>query len=286
MEQQNMGILERIHASYYQLTATERKVADYVLAHSSQVQFMSITQLADECGTADASISRFCRSLKLKGFNAFKLELAQHAAASQATAFGDGVAADTETLEGRCRETGRLAQEAVSQTIELVHPEDLLKTVELFEQAGQVLCMGSGGSMIMAQECAHMFSTVSGKFHAVSDSHLQISAAAIMDPRDVIVLFSYSGATTGGLQILELAKQRGIHTVLVTRYPKSPAAKLAEIVLRCGSNESPMQIGSVCAKVAQLVLIDLLYQEYYQRNRGICDQNLKRIADSLSEMHI
>ena len=286
MELQNMGILERIHASYYQLTATERKVADYVLAHSSQVQFMSITQLADECGTADASISRFCRSLKLKGFNAFKLELAQHSAAAQVTAFGDGAAADTETLEGRCRETGRLAQEAVSQTIELVQPDDLRKTVELFEQAGRVLCMGSGGSMIMAQECAHLFSTVSGKFQSVSDSHLQISAASILDPRDVIVLFSYSGATTGGLQILELAKQRGIHTVLVTRYPKSPAAKLAEIVLRCGSNESPMQIGSVCAKVAQLVLIDLLYQEYFQRNREQCDENLKRIAASLSGMHV
>ena len=37
MEEQNMDILERIHASYYQLTATERKVADYVLAQHAQV---------------------------------------------------------------------------------------------------------------------------------------------------------------------------------------------------------------------------------------------------------
>ena len=150
MEQQNMSILERINASYYQLTATERKVADYVLAHSNQVQFMSITQLADECGTADASISRFCKTLKLKGFNAFKLELAQHSAASQAAAFSDSSAADTETLEGRCKEAGRLSQEAVNQTIELVHPENIRQTVTLFEQANRVYCMGSGGSMIMA----------------------------------------------------------------------------------------------------------------------------------------
>lgn len=286
MEQQNGGILERIRASYYQLTATERKVADYVLAHSSQVQFMSITQLADECGTADASISRFCRTLKLKGFNAFKLELAQHAATAQVSDFGDARSANTETLEGRCKETGRLAQEAVSQTIELVDPESICRTVDLFEQANRICCMGSGGSMIMAMECAHLFSTVSDKFQAVADSHIQISATGIMDPRDVIVLFSYSGATTGGLQILELAKQRGIHTVLVTRFSKSPAAKLAEVVLRCGSNEGPMQIGSACAKVAQLVVMDLLYQEYFHRNREICEKNLNSIAASLSGMHI
>ena len=146
--------------------------------------------------------------------------------------------------------------------------------------------MGSGGSMIMAQECAHLFSTVTSKFQAIGDSHLQASAAAIMDPNDVIVLFSYSGATIGGMQILELAKQRGIHTVLITRYPKSPAANLAEVVLRCGSNESPVQIGSVCAKIAQLVIMDMLYQEYRHRNKAQCDENLKCIADSLSGMHI
>ena len=82
MDEQNLDILERIHASYYQLTATERRVADYVLNQHAQVQFMSITQLADECGTAEATISRFCRSLKLKGFNAFKIELARHSAGS------------------------------------------------------------------------------------------------------------------------------------------------------------------------------------------------------------
>ena len=83
MEDQNIDILERIHAAYYQLTTAERKVADYVLTQHHQVQLMSITQLADECGTADATISRFCRSLKLKGFNAFKLELARHSASTQ-----------------------------------------------------------------------------------------------------------------------------------------------------------------------------------------------------------
>ena len=76
MDEQNLNILERIHAFYYQLTASERKVADFVLANHDRVQLMSITQLAEECGTADATISRFCRNLDLKGFNAFKLELA------------------------------------------------------------------------------------------------------------------------------------------------------------------------------------------------------------------
>lgn len=285
MEEHN--ILERIHAAYYHLTAAERKVADFVLAQHNQVQFMSITQLAEECGVAEATVSRFCRSLKLKGFNAFKIELAKHSVS------GSGSGPDRkpreespDTLEGRCAQVGRLATDAIRQTIELVEPKQVLRAVEMFESAPRVMCIGSGGSMIMAQECAHLFSTVTGKFCAVSDSHSQMSATATMGLEEVIVLFSYSGATTSGLQVLELARSRGIRTVLVTRFNKSPAAKLADVVLRCGSNEGPFQFGSVPAKVAQLIVMDVLFQEYCRRNPETSEENIQRIAAALSGKHV
>ena len=282
MDEQNMNILERIHASYYQLTVTERKVADFVLSQPSQVQFMSITQLAEECGTAEATISRFCRSLKLKGFNAFKIELARHSAGSAAKPQPSA----TDNLSGRIAELGRVATDAVQQTLELAQPNQILRCVELFEGANQVLCLGSGGSMLIAQEFAHLFSTVTRKFVAVGDAHMQISAVATMNPRDVVVLFSYSGATTVGLQLLELARSRGITTVLVTRFHKSPAAKLADVVLRCGSTEGPFQLGSVPAKIAQMIVMELLFQEYYHRNRQQCEENIQSIASALSGMHV
>ena len=279
---EQIDILERIHAAYYQLTSTERKVADLVLAQPSQVQFMSITQLADECGTAEATVSRFCRRLNLKGFNAFKIELARHSASTSAKPKDR----EPNSLVNRSLEVGRLASDAVYQTIELVEPKQVLRAVELIESAQHVVCIGSGGSMIMATECAHLFSTVSGNFQAVPDSHLQMSAVATMGQGDVVMLFSYSGATTNGLQVLELAKARGISTILVTRFHKSPAAKLADVVLRCGSNESPFQFGSVPARIAQLVVLDVLFQEYFHRNRETCQETIQNIASALSGMHV
>ena len=234
MNEQSMDILERIRASYYQLTAAERKVADYVLTQHSQVQFMSITQLADECGTAETTVTRFCRSLKLKGFNAFKIELARH---SVLGASSRREPVSTDTLAGRVRESGRLAIDAVHQTTELMDLNQIGLAVELIEQAPTVLCLGSG-------------------------------------------------ATTGGIQILELARQRGIRTILVTRFQKSPAAKLSEVVLCCGSNESPFQFGSVPAKVAQLVVIDVFFQEYCLRNQESCNERVQYIASALSALHI
>jgi len=282
MNEQKMDILELIHASYYQLTAAERKVADYVLSRQTQVQFMSITQLADECGTAEATVSRFCRSLKLKGFNAFKMELARF------SAMGAEKKEDLpiDSLPGRNQEIAKLANDAVNQTIELVDEGDIKLSVDLLEKAGRVLCFGAGGSMLMAKEFAHLFSNVTPKFQAVSDSHMQMIAAASLTEADAMVLFSYSGATTQGLQELELARAKGVKTILVTRFNKSPAAKLADVVLRCGSNEGPFQFGSVPAKIAQLVLMDVLFQEYCARNQQSCEEHTQTIAAALSSMHI
>lgn len=283
MDDQNISIVERIRGSYYQLTAAERKVADFVLARQDQIQFMSITQLADECGIAEATISRFCRNLKLKGFNAFKLEFAKNSVSGKKTEQPDH---PHDSPERRRAEVQRLAEEAVHQTVELLAAETVVRTVEMFESAPHIMCIGSGGSMIMASECAHLFSTVTPKFFAVSDSHSQVSAAATMEREDVIVLFSYSGATINGVQVLELAKSRGIRTVLVTRFSKSPAAKLADVVLCCGSNEGPFQLGSVPAKIAQLVVMDVLFQEYCHRNQESCQENIQRIASALTGKHI
>lgn len=279
MDEQNLDILDRIHGAYYQLTTTEKRVADCVLSQPVQVQYMSITQLADECGTAEATISRFCRSLKLKSFNAFKLELARHCAAAPRDSYSPSPVRLGQDVE-------RQVNEAVRQTIELMDPEQVDRTVALIEKAPRVLCVGSGGSMLLAQECAHLFSNVTGKFLAVSDSHMQMSAAATLSDSDLIILYSYSGATTTGIQILEYARSRGISTILVTRYNKSPAAKLADVVLCCGSNEGPFQFGSTPAKIAQLVVTDVIFQEYRQRNQAACEENIQQVAAALAALHV
>ena len=283
MDEQNLNILERIHAFYYQLTASERKVADFVLANHDRVQFMSITQLAEECGTADATISRVCRNMDLKGFNAFKLELALYSAGSQQK---KRKTPTKDTTMGRCLEVGRMANDAVYQTMELLEPDQVTRAVSLIEQADRVICIGSGGSMLLAKEFAHLFNTVAPKFMAISDAHMQMSAVATGREKDLLVLFSYSGATTSGVEIMNLAKSRSLSTMLVTRYPKSPAAESADVVLRCGSNEGPFQFGSVPAKIAQLIVMDVLFQEYCYRNPESSEESIQNIGAALAHMHI
>ena len=135
-------------------------------------------------------------------------------------------------------------------------------------------------------EAAHLFSTVSNKYTAVADAHTQAITAAILSPGDVILYFSYSGSTLDMLDTLRIARERGGKVILITRFPKSPGGELADVVLQCGANESPLQLGSVAARIAQMFLIDVLFTELCRRNPEECRDCRSRIADALASKHI
>lgn len=286
------NIFANISNGYYYFTAAEKKVSEYVLEHKAEIQYMSISELADECGVAEATISRFCRRLKLKGYNAFKLAFAKAEVAEHSSLAVSKKEPQEEVVdpEDSLMELGRKACNshvaALNQSLELLQPECIKQAVDMICGAERIYFMGQGGSMLMSMVAAHQFSTVSPRFFAVQDSHVQASTVALMDENDVVVFFSYSGSTKELMEIMGLARNFGVKVILVTRFSKSPGAALANVVLQCGSNEGPLQLGSMPAKMAQLFVVDVLFQEFVRRNPDNAQRSRERIADALTERHL
>ena len=281
------NVFEKISSEYYTLTASEKKVADFVLSNQSGTQFMSISELAGACDVAEATVSRFCRRLDYKGYNTFKLAVAnafvQHKPWNNPLS---GEITGEDSLEDISKKLYSAEIEAITQTMELLDLNAVREAANLMHSASRVICMGNGGTMIMASEAHHLFSTVSNKFVAVGDSHLQAMAAISMEPEDVIFFFSYSGSTKAMMDTLKLASNRGGKVILVTRFPNSPGSDYADVVLQCGSNQNPLQSGSVAARIAQLYLLDVLFSEYCRRDLSHCRAFRTRIADALAEKHL
>ena len=279
------NVFDTISQSYYELTAAEKKAADYVLKYRDKVQYLSIGELAEESGVAEATVSRFCRRLGYKGYNAFKLAIA-NAGAVKLDAASDKPLRDSDDPIELARRLYAVESEAMLQTLSLLRPAELDKAVAILRDARKVLCMGQGGSMILASEAAHLFSVYDGKFVPVSDSHMQIIASATLTEADAVLFFSYSGATRDMMETLSVVREQGAQIILITRFPRSPGAGLADVVLQCGSNESPLQHGSVPARIAQLFLLDILFTRVCMTQSDGCQGNRQRIAAALAEKHL
>lgn len=268
------NILEKITAQYHSLTRSGQRLADYILANAHDVQYMSISGLADNSGVSEASITRFCRSLGLSGYNSLKLALAK---TDYVTDLGESShTSDTITSKDSYSSIFHKLYKAnilsLNETMELLNEEDISKAVDLISDAERVFCLGHGGSMVMAMEAWARFSTATSRFVHIEDSHMQVMQLALATEKDVILFFSYSGSTKDMEDIMQIAKERHISVILITHFPNSRAAGYADVVLLCGYNESPLQSGSVAAKLGQLFIIECLFYVFCKRNPDILSQ--------------
>jgi len=262
------NILELITEQYHTLTRSSRKLADYILANIHDTQYMSISTLAEKSGVSEASITRFCKSLGLSGYNNLKLALAK---ATYITDIGDPFdnpanITSQDTLGIIFHKLYDSNVISLNETMELLDETAISKAVDLLSNADRVFCFGQGGSMVMAMEAWARFSTATSRFIHIEDSHMQVMSIALAAEKDVILFFSYSGSTKDMEDIMQIAKERHVSIILVTHFPNSRATEYADVVLLCGYNESPLQSGSVAAKIGQLFIIECLFYVFCKRN--------------------
>ena len=269
------NIIDSISSHYNELTRSGKKLADYIFSHKSEAQYMSITTLAEASHVSEATITRFCKMLGLVGYNDFKLALAK---ADPTTVTGDPADSadpsldENSSLERVCRRLYNANIAALADTLAQFNEPSAQAAISLLTQAQRVYCFGQGSSNIMAMEAWARFSTASSKFIHIEDSHMQAMASSLCGEGDVILFFSYSGATKDMLDVLKPAKVNKASIILITHFSNSPAAMLANVSLLCGPSESPLQSGSIPAKIGQLFIIDYLFSGFCMQNPESCAQ--------------
>ena len=242
------------------LTRSGRTVAEYLVQHAAEAQYLSISSLARECNVAEATVFRFCRSLGFEGYHEMRIALAQaNATGAMVNQRELDPEASTATL---CEHASGLFMTAINGTQNALSPEAVDRAAKMLHEAHQVFCLGQGGSMLLANDLCARFAGISNKFRTAGDNHLQIMAAGLMTEADVVLFISYSGATRDMLETLRAAKTSGAKIILITHYEDSPGAKLADVVLLCGAQESPLDSGSIPIKVSVLYVAEVLLLRY------------------------
>jgi RpiR family transcriptional regulator, carbohydrate utilization regulator len=259
-----MTMLERVHAALPALPPAEQRVAKLVLADARSFASLPVSELANRAHVSKPTVVRFCRSVGYDGLADFKLKLAGsvnegvpfvHRSVDEDDKPGDLIVkvidnAVSALLAYRNSAAGAAFERAIAALTAACQNK---KRIEFY---------GVGNSGIVAQDAQHKFFRLGVNANAVSDGHVQVMSATMLEPGDCAVIISNSGRSKDLLDAAEIARRKGATTIVITAsgspLAHAAAATAQQIHLAADHPEDYDRYSPMVSRLLHLVIIDIL----------------------------
>ena len=253
----------RIRSLLPSLAPAERRVAQRVVDDPERAAASSITQLAKDCATSEATVIRFCRTIDFSGYSELRLALATEVGQARGarSTSSEKLSSDInpdDTLASVVQKIAYTDARAVEETGAALDVEELRAVIGAMAGARRVDVYGVGASAFVGADLQQKLHRIGLTSFAWSDAHVMLTSAALLEESDVAIGISHSGTTVDTVQALTEAGRRGARTVAITNFPRSPIG-FADHVLTTAARETTFRSGATASRLAQLTVVDCLF---------------------------
>lgn len=258
----------------------ERTIAEYILAHPTEVTTMSVQELATRIEVAESSIIRFCKRLGFTGYSDFKRGLLVSEAAPAQPIFTE--LKESDSMESVARKVFQSNIQTLQRAIEQLDYDKVEQAADKIDNASKIIMLGVGASASIAEDFYIRLMRIGMNATMIGDSHLMQIAANLLEPGAVVVAVSHTGRTVEILRAIETAKAAGAFTIGITGYLGTPLAKTADLCLELYSPEQLF----VSPRVAQVSLMDTLYVRVAIHRQKSVLEHVEKMEQALSPLRI
>lgn len=256
-------MLNHIRDQLSGLSPAERQVAEVLLGAPRQFIRRPVNEIAEQAAVSQPTVVRFCRRVGYAGLTDLKRALAAevsvglpvvHQAVSASDSTADVV---TKIIDNTVGTLLRYRQQAIPHAFE--RAIELLATAA--NQGRRIEFYGVGNSGIVAQDAQHKFFRLGVHTTALSDGHVQLMSASILQPGDCVVMISNAGRSRDLLDAADTARKRGAASVAITATgsPLALAAQGAQHVLLAADHSEDHDLYSpMVSRVLHLTIVDIL----------------------------
>jgi DNA-binding MurR/RpiR family transcriptional regulator len=264
-----MSSLLKIRAERDQMSAIERRIADFILDNSHLLRDYSSQQLADALGISQSSVVKFSQKLGFKGYPDLKFSVGEDFARGDGGDENGGPAAQPETPHSALAEALWQAKSQAERETRLINPPESLDAIAAaIGAAGKVFIIGLGPDGIPARSFALSLATLGILAVHHFDSALMASAASGARRGDVILVFSEHGRQPALCQVGRQVRDQGGLVVSVTRHTSNPLRALAGAQLLVSAHDERLQVEPLLYQAAVQHLLDLLFVLLCEDGRG------------------
>ena len=252
------SVINQICASMDSFFDTEKKIGDYIVRNPKKVVDMTVGELAKECGVSEASVSRFCKRIELKGFHHLKISLARELVDAK----DDGEISghiSVDDMEGSLRGILSNKMEELRQTVAMIDREELKKILDVINNADTVLMAAVGNTIPVAMDGAYKLNQIGIRAMSTPIWETELGYSYNLTDKDVVVAISNSGESTGVIQMLEAAKSRGAVAISITNNARSSVAELSTYHITTATREKLFLDGYCFSRVSATMVIEIIY---------------------------
>jgi DNA-binding MurR/RpiR family transcriptional regulator len=255
-----MSSLIKIRAERDQMSAIERRIADFILENAHLLRDYSSQQLANSLRISQSSVVKFSQKLGFKGYPDLKVSVSE--AVARENGNGESRAAPPSRSNPQTALAADLwrAKTLAEEETRLINtPAKISEIAAALDAAGKVFIIGLGEDGVPARAFAVKLGLLGIPVICQTDPVLMSAALAIAEKGDVLVLFSEHGRQSALGQIeRQFHEQRG-KVVSVTRHSANPLRAHADMSLLVSAHDDRAHIQPLLYSAVLQHLLDLVY---------------------------
>jgi DNA-binding MurR/RpiR family transcriptional regulator len=258
-----MSPLVKIRSERDQMSAVERRIADFILENAQLLRDYSSQQLANALGISQSSVVKFTQKLGFKGYPDLKYSVGEAIARADN---GDtpqvAAAGDSQTAVSAAGNLWRRKSEAEEAT-RLINAERTIRAVAAAigqaGKAGKVFIIGLGEDDIYARGFALKLSLLGILTVHNFDTARMTANVSAAGAGDVLLVFSEHGNHPALCKIARYFRERGGRVITITRHTANPLRTLADLALVVSAHDEQPYVQPLLYQSALQHLLDGLF---------------------------
>lgn len=252
------SVLNQICTLYDSFFETEKKIGDYIIRNPKDIVDVTVGELAVKCQVSEASISRFCKKIGLKGFHHLKISIAKELVnRDDNEEYSNDISIDNKKQSLKSILANKVAE--LTQTVSMMDTDNLDEILNKINNARSVLFAAVGNTIPVAMDGAYKLNQIGIPAISTPVLETQLAYSYNLTADDVVIAISNSGESTGVINIIEAAKQNKAITISITNHDNSSLAKLSEYHITTASLEKMLFDEYCFSRVSATMVIEILY---------------------------
>lgn len=265
-------VVSKIISMQPNFTVSENAISQYVINHAEQILTTTITALADETGTSEASINRFCKKLGYKGFNGLKIALAQenfynNMVQETPASGGNFIASITSDYRSMLNNTAALLDEAT-----------VFKAAEMIRNAKNINLYALAGTAFVAKEFRYKLELAGIRAKDFTDPlsiNLQVTNTA---PGDLSIFIARSIMMKDIYQAASASIDRGGKNLTITSVDSPKLSDISDYKFIVSDKLIANNTTALSDNLMYLYVMDIIYSALLKSDKALRQKKLNSDA--------